>query len=275
MVASSNATPPSGQEPGRASAATVGASAPASGAAIPAAPSPAFDYITHYGRDAEVFDYETDIAFRPDDDRRKQTVLRLCGARRGDRTLDIGSGSGWLAIALARRGCRANVLDLAPANLTRIRAQDASIRAVLAESATPPFASGVFDWVTAIEVVEHLTDPAAALRQIERILRPGGRTLVCVPYNERIEINLCIHCNRPTPKSAHLHSFTRERLVGLIESAGLIVESHRLFVNKGISLLRGNALLRWLPFPAWRAIDALANALTDKSTYIGIVARKR
>lgn len=232
-----------------------------------------FDPVAHYRADAEAFDYETDIAFVPDDDRRKESVARLWRWRAGERILEIGSGAGWLTLLLAARGCRVVPFDLSERNLARIREKNPSVSPVFGESGCLPFARGVFDGVLAIEVLEHFPEPARALAEIRRVLRPGGRLVASVPYKERIEYNLCIHCNRPTPKSAHLHSFTEETFVGLVEGAGFAVQRRRYFLNKGISLLRLNALVAWLPYAAWRPLDALANRITDKATYIGVVAR--
>lgn len=246
------------------------------GRSRPAGPPEGFDYLTHYQLDGEVFDYETDgLTFPADERRRMQSVVRLTRARPGERVLDVGSGSGWLAKTLARRGCRVVALDLSQRNLRRILEDGSGVRTVFGETARPPLASGAFDKVFAIEVVEHLTDPEEALRQMQRVLRPGGTLLVCVPYRERIEYNLCVHCNRPTPKSAHLHSFTEESLRRLLESAGLAPKTPRLFLNKGISLLRLNAPLAWLPLWAWGLVDGLANRVTGKARYIGFLAEKK
>src|SRR5262245_40366107 len=180
----------------------------------------AFDYITHYERDGEFFDYEGDVAFPPDERRRRQSVIDLSGPRRGERVLDVGSGSGWLALSLSRRGCRVIALDLSRRNLRSIRSQEPRVHAILAESALPPLGNGTIDRITAIEVIEHLTDPARVLGEMHRVLKPGGSLVVCVPYKERIQYNLCIHCNRPTPQSAHLHTFSDTSLGELLQGAG-------------------------------------------------------
>jgi ubiquinone/menaquinone biosynthesis C-methylase UbiE len=44
-----------------------------------------------------------------------------------------------------------------------------------------PFASGYFDWVIAVEVIEHVPDPQAMLREVQRVLRPSGKVLLTTP----------------------------------------------------------------------------------------------
>lgn len=232
------------------------------------------DYITHYHLDGELFDYETDIAYPPDDRRRRQAVIHLCSAQKDDWVLDVGSGSGWLSLELARRGCHVVPLDLSLKNLQRIRQKDSNVLPVLADGARLPFVDNTFDWITIIEVVEHLVQPQQTLQELQRVLKPDGRLVICVPYKEKITYYLCIHCNQLTPKNAHLHRFDADSLQQLVTSAGLTVSKKHLFLNKGISLFRLNALWQWLPFPLWQWLDGLTNKMTDKAMYIGVVCVK-
>ena len=101
--------------------------------------------------------------------------------------LDAGVGTGAMSIALARAVDAPFVLhalDLSPRMLhragTTLRA--AGLEPVLrhGDVQSLPYADGVFDFVIAAHVLEHLADPAPALREMVRVLRPGGRLLVCV-----------------------------------------------------------------------------------------------
>lgn len=53
---------------------------------------------------------------------------------------------------------------------------------VLGDAAGLPFGDGVFDSCLCVEVLEHVPDPAVVAREIARVLRPGGRALVTVPF---------------------------------------------------------------------------------------------
>lgn len=100
----------------------------------------------------------------------------------GDRApvaLDAGGGTGGLAIALARRGFRVCLLDLAPAmlDLARSRARpDDPIEYTCApvEDVDRLFAPGSFDLVVCHTLIEYVTDPGATIRRLANVLNPGG-----------------------------------------------------------------------------------------------------
>ena len=100
----------------------------------------------------------------------------------GSRVVDVGCGGGLLAEGMARRGARVLGIDLAPEALAvaRLHALESGLeveyRAVsveaLAESAT-----GQFDLVTCLEMLEHVPDPAAVVASTARLVRPGGNVV--------------------------------------------------------------------------------------------------
>ena len=101
----------------------------------------------------------------------------------GSRVVDVGCGGGLLAEGMARRGARVLGIDLAPEALAvaRLHALESGLAVeyrevpveALAESAT-----GQFDLVTCLEMLEHVPDPAAVVASIARLVRPGGNAVV-------------------------------------------------------------------------------------------------
>jgi SAM-dependent methyltransferase len=95
------------------------------------------------------------------------------------RILDVGCGTGANLELLGQYG-EAEGVDVSQAALQFCRARGLqNVRQGAAEKL--PFEDGEFDLVTALDVVEHLDDDVAGLREMRRVLRPGGRALLFVP----------------------------------------------------------------------------------------------
>lgn len=98
---------------------------------------------------------------------------------RRPRILDVGCGTGANLIMLSKSG-DAEGVDISPDALEfcRQRGLD-NVRLGSAEEI--PYEDGSFDLVTALDVVEHLDDDLAGLREMRRVLKPDGRILLFVP----------------------------------------------------------------------------------------------
>lgn len=120
--------------------------------------------------------------------RAQRTVTRrLLDARSGETLLDLGCGPGHLTTELAEEaGDDGRVIAL---DRQRGMIQAAASRAaetgvaprglfVLGEATAVPLATAVCDGVVAIQVLEYVPDVTRALREIRRVLRPGGRAVV-------------------------------------------------------------------------------------------------
>jgi SAM-dependent methyltransferase len=96
----------------------------------------------------------------------------------GTRLLDAGCGAGLLAMLASLRGARVSALDAAAGQVAvaRERLPAADIRQGDLEAL--PFADSSFDAVTAVNSVFYAADMAAAMRELVRVVRPGGRVVV-------------------------------------------------------------------------------------------------
>jgi ubiquinone/menaquinone biosynthesis C-methylase UbiE len=101
--------------------------------------------------------------------------------RPGQRVLDVGCGPGTITIDLAQRVAPGSVagIDSSPAPLREARdqAQRQGVRNVsfaVADVSDLDFAEGTFDVVHAHQVLQHLAEPVAALREMRRVCTPGG-----------------------------------------------------------------------------------------------------
>jgi SAM-dependent methyltransferase len=109
-------------------------------------------------------------------------ILELVGTPAGLRILDVGCGDAALAVALALRRALVTGVDVDPSMLAAGRARAA------AEGVAPdlmqgdiralPFANDSFDVVLAVTVLCFVDDAAPAVREMARVLRPGGRLVI-------------------------------------------------------------------------------------------------
>jgi len=100
------------------------------------------------------------------------------------RLVDAGCGIAKWPSALRRHGHRAVGLDLSRAALRMARERDPDVPLVVGDSRCMPVRSGVLDAVLSEGVVEHEEEgPIASLRELRRVLKPGGTLVLDVPYD--------------------------------------------------------------------------------------------
>ncbi len=97
----------------------------------------------------------------------------------GAEVLVDGAGVGMYSRHLAAAGARVTSLDIDHASM--VVAQAAAGRCLVAACEALPFSAASFDTVLSHEVLEHVADDAAALVEIARVLRPGGRLILFLP----------------------------------------------------------------------------------------------
>jgi demethylmenaquinone methyltransferase/2-methoxy-6-polyprenyl-1,4-benzoquinol methylase len=96
----------------------------------------------------------------------------------GDRVLDACCGTGDLAVAAERRGGRVVGLDFSPRMLERARPKSGTIEWVQGDALSLPFSDAEFDSATVGFGVRNLEDLEGGLRELARVLRPGGKLAV-------------------------------------------------------------------------------------------------
>ena len=140
-------------------------------------------------RDPRLYFYDTiaesfDQVANPYDLQRRLEVVfdELLGDQdlRGKRVLDVGCGTGWFSQRAMARGASVVSLDIGERLLHEVRSKCQS-SLVAGDACHLPLASDSFDFVVACECIEHTLDPRAAVREVHRVTRPGGRYVVTVP----------------------------------------------------------------------------------------------
>lgn len=130
---------------------------------------------------ADRYDFIT-VALSYGQDRRwKRRVVSLAGPADGRRVLDLATGTGDIAFALARRGARVVGLDITPRMIELARAK-AGARSpapalLVGDMLALPFPSRSFDVVTTGYGLRNVPDLERAIEEIARVLRPGGVAL--------------------------------------------------------------------------------------------------
>jgi SAM-dependent methyltransferase len=105
-------------------------------------------------------------------------VLDACRATAGTRLLDAGCGAGLLSLLASLRGARVTALDASPAllEIARRRVPGADVRE--GDLETLPFADAAFDAVAAVNSLFYAQDMDAAMRELVRVVKKGGRVAV-------------------------------------------------------------------------------------------------
>lgn len=98
----------------------------------------------------------------------------------GKLLLDAGCGTGWFSLRANQRGARVTSLDVG-FNLLEQVARKCESRRVVGDITRLGFADGSFDVVVSSEVIEHVPQPREAVRELARVLKPGGVLALTTP----------------------------------------------------------------------------------------------
>ncbi len=112
----------------------------------------------------------------------RAAVLDLAGPLSGRVVLDVGCGDGTLALAAARAGARVIGVDRSPADVAAARRNAANtglpLELHVADARKLPFPADRFDVVLAVTVLCFVPEPALAVAEMVRVLRPGGALVI-------------------------------------------------------------------------------------------------
>jgi SAM-dependent methyltransferase len=206
------------------------------------------DYQAEHG----AFLGEVDFAWCPEGLR--EADARLLGDVRGRQVLELGCGAAAASRWLATQGARVTGMDLS-AGMLRHAARAAArsgvpVPLVQADALALPFAPGAFDIVcTAFGAIPFVADSAAAMREVFRVLRPGGRWVFSVTHPMR-----WIFLDDPGEGGLHaVHSYFDRRPYVEQDADGVptYVEQHRTLGDRVREIVSAGFALRDLLEPEW------------------------
>ncbi|MCC7127637.1 MAG: bifunctional demethylmenaquinone methyltransferase/2-methoxy-6-polyprenyl-1,4-benzoquinol methylase UbiE [Microbacteriaceae bacterium] len=109
---------------------------------------------------------------------RIQTVRAIAPVR-GERILDIAAGTGTSSAAIAKSGAEVVALDFSEGMIEEGKKRHPNLEFVQGDALDLPFKSGTFDAVTVSFGLRNFEDPRKGLKEMHRVLKPGGRVVIC------------------------------------------------------------------------------------------------
>ncbi|MHA1875447.1 MAG: class I SAM-dependent methyltransferase [Promethearchaeota archaeon] len=125
-----------------------------------------------------------------------ETVLALISRENSGLVLDVGAGSGALSLKLCELGFKVVATDI---NSTfKANTIDEDIEFVLSDlDVSIPFKDHVFDYIVAVEIIEHVENPWHFLREISRVLKINGKLYLTTPNIHAIYQRIYFLFSRP------------------------------------------------------------------------------
>jgi demethylmenaquinone methyltransferase/2-methoxy-6-polyprenyl-1,4-benzoquinol methylase len=162
----------------------------------------------------------TVLSFGQDRGWRRATRAAL-GLKPGELVLDVGAGTGVSTEELGRSGAYAVGADLSTGMLRAGRRTRPDVPLLAGDALALPFADGTFDAVTISFALRNVVDTPAALRELARVTRVGGRLVVCEfshPVNAAFRTAYLSYLMRSLPAVARSVSSNPDAYVYLAES---------------------------------------------------------
>ncbi len=181
----------------------------------------AVDVASMFDTVAEKYDLTNDVLSLGQDRRWRRAVVKAVAARQGERVLDIAAGTGTSSEPWADEEIQVVPADFSLGMLKVGRRRRPDMAFTAADALALPFADASFDVVTMSFGLRNVQDTEAALREFQRVTKPGGRLVICEfsqPVSTPFRTVYTEYLMRLLPQIARRTSSNPESYVYLAES---------------------------------------------------------
>jgi ubiquinone/menaquinone biosynthesis C-methylase UbiE len=157
----------------------------------------------------------------------------------GKKWLDAGCGTGTISRWLAKERCASVVAVDASVRMLANAVKSPGVEYILSDITSNCLRENSFDGIVCSSVLEYLSDPAVALKEFQRVIRPGGTVLLSVPnaaLSARVPLRLAYWITRPLRRRRLFryldhskHSFDEQQIERLLHANGFALKSLRQF----------------------------------------------
>jgi ubiquinone/menaquinone biosynthesis C-methylase UbiE len=215
------------------------------------------DNRSYYDAMAEGYERERHLGYHRFLD--ESEVAAVADLVRGREVLEVGCGTGLILARLQTIASRVAGVDLSPGMLEKARARGLPVTE--GDATRLPFPDASFDAAVCFKVLAHIQDPAAAIREMCRVVRPGGVVAYEV-YNRR-SLRSLIKALKPAdpiaPKVTDRDVFTRYDTIA--EATGWLPPGSRVEQVRGIRIA--------VPWAAWMKVPGIAGILAASDRVLG------
>lgn len=178
---------------------------------------------------------------------RRDMAAQLLGS--GERLLDVGCGDGTFVALVKDKYWQVYGVDISVEALQRAERKGIKVFRVNLNTEPLPFEPNYFDAVTCLDVIEHVFDPRFLLKEIHRVLKPGGEGFITTPNIRFLRFLQSVILAGRFPKTSgdstlydggHIHFFTFKDVELLLQEAGL-----RVLAKRGLTSDTARGQFKW------------------------------
>ncbi len=173
---------------------------------------------------------------------RNSYILNFLKPRQGEKILDLGCGVGYFSQLLSSKGSKVFGLDISEESIEYCKSIIGPEFLVGDAQLPLPYDDDFFDKLLCTEVLEHLKDDVSCLKEIYRVVKPGGSFVLTVPSLEGVfgtKIKNILHDHDDGPEKHEREGYVMRECVELVRNCGFDVVKQKYTMSVFVELLMG------------------------------------